>query len=126
MIQLADEAFRAGQAHDQQARRFVHHKVFAAGFCADVPILDEDFQRKFYDFTFLRREFFSGEVRCIVPMLRRKKDAGKGFLGRIWIEDQGYNIVRFNGTYYPHPRGSYYLHFDSGGKMCARAFGCRP
>jgi len=43
-----------------------------------------------------------------------KKDAGKGrFLGRVWIEDQDYNIVRFNGTYYPHPRSSYYLHFDS-------------
>ena len=43
-----------------------------------------------------------------------KKDAGKGrFLGRIWIEDQDYNIVRFNGTYSPHPRASYYLHFDS-------------
>src|ERR1019366_8654943 len=26
---------------------------------------------------------------------------------------QGFNIVRFNGTYYPHPRASYYLHFDS-------------
>ncbi len=45
---------------------------------------------------------------------RPKKDAGKGrFLGRVWIEDQDYNIVRFNGTYYPHPRSSYYLHFDS-------------
>ena len=22
-------------------------------------------------------------------------------------------MVRFNGTYYPHPRTSYYLHFDS-------------
>ena len=29
-----------------------------------------------------------------------KKDAGKGrFLGRIWVEDQDYNIVRLNGTY---------------------------
>ena len=35
------------------------------------------------------------------------------FLGRIWVEDQDYNVVRFNGTYSPHPRTSYYLHFDS-------------
>ncbi len=40
--------------------------------------------------------------------------AGKGrFTGRIWVEDQDYNVVRFNGTYYPHPKTSFYLHFDS-------------
>ena len=87
-------------------------KFLPLGF-AQMVILDEDFQRKFYDFTFVRREFL-GEVRCIVLDVAPKKDAGKGrFLGRIWVEDQGYNIVRFNGTYYPHPRGSFYLHFDS-------------
>ncbi|HEY1402221.1 MAG TPA: M48 family metalloprotease [Terriglobales bacterium] len=87
-------------------------KFLPLGF-AQMVVLDEDFQRKFYDFTFVRREFL-GEVRCIVVDVAPKKDAGKGrFLGRIWVEDQDYNIVRFNGTYYPHPRSSYYLHFDS-------------
>jgi hypothetical protein len=80
---------------------------------AQMVVLDQDFQRKYYEFTFVRREFL-GEVRCIVMDVAPKKDAGKGrFLGRIWIEDQDYNIVRFNGTYFPHPRASYYLHFDS-------------
>jgi hypothetical protein len=87
-------------------------KFLPLGF-AQMVIMDEDFQRRFYDFTFVRREFL-GEVRCIVLDVAPKKDAGKGrFLGRIWVEDQNYNIVRFNGTYYPHPRSSYYLHFDS-------------
>jgi len=87
-------------------------KFLPLGF-AQMVILDEDFQRKYYNFTFVRREFL-GEVRCIVVDVAPKKDAGKGrFLGRVWIEDQDYNIVRFNGTYYPHPRASYYLHFDS-------------
>jgi hypothetical protein len=80
---------------------------------AQMVLIDEDFQRKYYDFTFVRREFL-GEVRCIAIDVAPKKDAGKGrFLGRIWVEDEGFNIVRFNGTYYPHPRASYYLHFDS-------------
>jgi len=80
---------------------------------AQMVVLDQDFQRKYYDFTFVRREFL-GEIKCIVVDVAPKKDAGNGrFLGRIWIEDQDYNIVRFNGTYYPHPRSSYYLHFDS-------------
>jgi hypothetical protein len=87
-------------------------KFLPLGF-AQMVVLDQDFQRQYYDFTFVRREFL-GEVRCIVMDVAPKKDAGKGrFLGRIWIEDQDYNIVRFNGTYYPHPRASYYLHFDS-------------
>jgi len=87
-------------------------KFLPLGF-AQMVVMDDDFQRKFYDFTFVRREFL-GEVRCIVLDVAPKKDAGKGrFLGRIWIEDQDYNIVRFNGTYFPHPRSSYYLHFDS-------------
>ena len=87
-------------------------KFLPLGF-AQMVVMDEDFQRKFYDFTFVRREFL-GEVRCIVLDVAPKKDAGKGrFLGRIWVEDQDYNIVRFNGTYFPHPRSSYYLHFDS-------------
>jgi len=87
-------------------------KFLPLGF-AQMVVLDEDFQRKYYDFTFVRREFL-GELRCIVLDVAPKKGSGKGrFLGRIWIEDQDYNIVRFNGTYYPHPRASYYLHFDS-------------
>jgi hypothetical protein len=87
-------------------------KFLPLGF-AQMVVLDEDFQRKYYDFSFVRREFL-GEVKCIVMDVAPKKDAGKGrFLGRIWIEDQDYNIVRFNGTYFPHPRASYYLHFDS-------------
>ncbi|MFZ3264490.1 MAG: M48 family metalloprotease [Terriglobales bacterium] len=87
-------------------------KFLPLGF-AQMVILDEDFQRKYYDFTFVRREFL-GEVRCLVIDVAPKKDAGNGrFLGRVWVEDQDYNIVRFNGTYYPHPRAAYYLHFDS-------------
>jgi len=55
---------------------------------AQMAILDQDFQRKYYDFTFVRREFL-GEIRCIVMDVAPKKDAGAGhFIGRVWIEDQ--------------------------------------
>src|ERR1700694_679586 len=80
-------------------------KFLPLGF-AQMVVLDQDFQRRYYDFTFVRREFL-GEIRCIVMDVAPKKNAGKGrFLGRIWIEDQDYNIVRFNCTYYSHPRAS--------------------
>ncbi len=80
---------------------------------AQMAILDQNFQRRDYDFTFVRREFL-GEVRCIVMDVAPKKDAGTGrFIGRVWVEDQDYNIVRFNGTYTTHSRSNYYFHFDS-------------
>ncbi|MGB8013798.1 MAG: M48 family metalloprotease [Terriglobales bacterium] len=87
-------------------------KFLPLGF-AQMVVLDQDFQRRNYDFTFVRREFL-GEVRCIVMDVAPRKDAPSGrFLGRIWIEDQDYNIVRFNGTYTQSHRNSYYFHFDS-------------
>ena len=80
---------------------------------AQMVIVDDNFQRQYYDFTFVRREFL-GEVRCLVIDVQPKEHAGGGrFLGRIWVEDQDYNIVRFNGTYSAASRYSYYLHFDS-------------
>ena len=73
----------------------------------------EDFDRSHYSFKYVRREFL-GDVRCLVFDVTPKKDAGKGrFLGRIWVEDQDYNIVRLNGTYAPRPKNAMYFHMDS-------------
>jgi hypothetical protein len=72
-----------------------------------------DFDRQHYDFHYARREFL-GDVRCLVFDLTPKKDAGRGrFLGRIWIEDQDFNIVRLNGTYARASRNNFYFHMDS-------------
>ena len=80
---------------------------------AQMVMLDNDFQKKYYTLTFVRREFL-GEMRCLVIDVQPKENAGKGrFLGRIWVEDQDFNIVRFNGTYSPHASTALYLHFDS-------------
>jgi len=73
----------------------------------------EDFDRNHYDFRYVRREFL-GDVRCLVLDVTPKKDAGKGrFIGRIWVEDQEYNIVRLNGTYAARPKNSEFFHMDS-------------
>ncbi len=73
----------------------------------------EDFDRAHYDFKYEGREFL-GNVRCFVFDVTPKPHTGNGrFVGRIWVEDQNYNIVRLNGTYEPRPRGAYYFHMDS-------------
>ena len=80
---------------------------------AQMVILDSDFQKKYYNFTLVRREFL-GEVRCLVIDVQPKEGQKTArFMGRIWVDDQEYNIVRFNGTYYPQPKISFFFHFDS-------------
>ena len=73
------------------------------------------FDQQHYDFAYVRRDFL-GSVRTVVFDVHPKAGLGAGrFSGRIWIEDQDGNIVRFNGTYTGNtedesPR---YFHFDS-------------
>jgi hypothetical protein len=83
------------------------------GFSWMIFVDRNDFDRQHYDFHYARREFL-GDVRCLVFDLTPKKDAGRGrFLGRIWVEDQDFSIVRLNGTYAHPARNSYYFHMDS-------------
>jgi hypothetical protein len=80
---------------------------------AQMVVLDSDFQKRYYDFNFVRREFL-GELRCLVIDVHPKEGQKTArFMGRMWVEDQDYNIVRFNGTYSPQPKSNFYFHFDS-------------
>jgi hypothetical protein len=94
------------------------HKLYKVqyqplGFSWMVYADRTDFDREHYDFHYVRREFL-GDIRCLVFDVTPKPKAGRGrFLGRIWVEDQGFNIVRLNGTYVPAPRNSYFFHMDS-------------
>jgi len=72
-----------------------------------------DFNRQTYNFHYLNREFL-GDVRCIVFDVTPKKGTGPGrFHGRIWVEDQDYNIVRLNGVYGPGSARASFFHLDS-------------
>ena len=80
---------------------------------APMVVPDPDLYKKYYDFTYVRREFL-GEVRCFVMDVQPKPEAPAGrFQGRIWVEDHDFNIVRFNGTYSQFPQNKTSLHFDS-------------
>src|SRR5271167_3066912 len=83
------------------------------GFLQMIFIDTNGFDRQHYKFDYVRREFL-GEVRCLVFDVSPQEKSGKGrFLGRIWVEDQDYNIVRFNGAYSGGGHSSWYFHFDS-------------
>jgi hypothetical protein len=66
-----------------------------------------------FHFEYVRREFL-GEVRTLVFDVVPSRGARKGsFMGRIWVEDQGFTIVRFNGSYSGNRDSNSTFHFDS-------------
>ena len=85
------------------------------GFMQMIFIDVEHFDRQHYQFTYVGREFL-GEVRCaifdVVPLPKAGRDS---FYGRIWAEDQGFTIVRFNGMFASsgNEGTGNNLHFDS-------------
>ncbi len=83
------------------------------GFLQMIYVDTNGFDREHYKFDYVRREFL-GEVRTLVFDVTPLPKAGKGrFSGRIWVEDQDFHIVRFNGAYSGSSRTNYYFHFDS-------------
>jgi len=83
------------------------------GFLQMIFIDTNGFDKQHYKFDYVRREFL-GEVRCLVfDVTPTEKNSRGRFLGRIWVEDQQYHIVRFNGAYEGNGHSSWYFHFDS-------------
>jgi len=93
-------------------RRFTYNPT---GFMQMMFLDPTGFDQQHYVFNFVRREFL-GSVRTWVFDVH-PKIAGMGrFYGRIWVEDQDGNVVRFNGTYTgpsSEEDSRYYFHFDS-------------
>src|SRR5580658_2037505 len=84
------------------------------GFLQMIYLDNLYFDRQHYQFDYVGREFL-GEVRCLVFDVTPLPKSGKGrFKGRVWAEDQGFTIVRFNGVYTPLAGlNGFNLHFDS-------------
>lgn len=85
-----------------------------AGFLQMIFVDPIYFDKQHYRFEYVRREFL-GAIRCLVFDVTPLPKSGDGrFQGRIWVEDQGYAIVRFNGVFVPVARTfGWNLHFDS-------------
>ncbi len=95
----------------EKLNSFYKMNYVALGFMQMIYIPGFDDQN--YDLKFLHQEFL-GEVRTLVfDVLPKPKVKGPHFLGRMWVEDQDYTIVRFNGTYLPQQRLNFFFHFDA-------------
>jgi len=94
-------------------REFFSTEFLPRGFLQMIYLDMYGFDRQHYNIAYLGREFL-GEVRCLVFDVEPLPKSGKGrFAGRIWVEDQDYHIVRFNGAYGGFSLISNYFNFDS-------------
>ena len=92
---------------------FFNMEFLARGFLQMIYLDANSFDRQHYKIEYVRREFL-GEVRCLVFDVDPVKKGDKGrFVGRIWVEDQDFHIVRFNGAYGGSSLVSNYFNFDS-------------
>ncbi len=92
---------------------FFSMEFLPRGFLQMIYLDTNGFDRAHYNFKYVGREFL-GEVRCLVFDLDPVSQNDRGrFVGRIWVEDQDYHIVRFNGGYSGKSKTSYYFNFDS-------------
>jgi hypothetical protein len=93
-------------------RHFTYNPL---GFTEMMFLDPKGFDTQHYVFSYVRREFL-GSVRTWVYDVHPKVNGMGRFLGRIWIEDQDGNVVRFNGTF-TSPKAEddsrYFFHFDS-------------
>ena len=102
-----------GKMNPLAKRKYVNFGIIPVGFTAMIFPDARGLDRQSYYFQLVRREFL-GDVRCLVldVVPKNPKETGR-FLGRIWVEDQDYNIVRFNGSFTNPPAGRMYFHMDS-------------
>jgi hypothetical protein len=85
------------------------------GFTEMMFLDPKSFDNQHYVFSYVRKEFL-GSVRTWVYDVQPKVSGMGRFYGRIWVEDQDGNIVRFNGTFTPAKNDNdsrLYFHFDS-------------
>jgi hypothetical protein len=92
----------------------LHLNFNDAGFVRMIVIDSAGFDRQHYNFTFLRNEFL-GSVPTVVFDVSPMKRAPGRFFGRIWVERNGGNIVRYNGDLAGGEKDNIneYFHFDS-------------
>jgi hypothetical protein len=85
------------------------------GFMQMMFLDPSEFDTQHYQFSFVHREFLGSVRTCVFDVHPNVSGMGR-FHGRVWIEDQEGNIVRFNGTFTSpanEDSSRYYFHFDS-------------
>lgn len=92
----------------------LHLQFSEEGIVQMILIDSKDYNRQTYKFSFVRNDFLGSvgtSVFDVEPQIKNKKGR---FFGRIWVERQNGNIVRFNGSFAGSDKDfKEFYHFDS-------------
>jgi hypothetical protein len=92
----------------------LHLKYSESGFVQMLLVDSNSFNRQTYTFSYLRSEFLGSVPTVIFDVQPMKKGAVGRFAGRIWVDRNSGNIVRFNGSFAGGQNDiQEYYHFDS-------------
>jgi len=87
----------------------------STGFMDMMFVDPTGFDEQHYAFSFVRSELLGKVHTSVFDVHPRNPGAGR-FYGNIWVEEEGGNIVRFNGGYTHDQSGhayAYFFHVDS-------------
>src|SRR5487761_642588 len=114
MLRDSDSGWKAKLNPIKDMTSLLGNSYVPAGFLQMIFVDPIYFDKQHYKFDYVRQEFL-GAVKCYVFDVKPLPKSGDGrFQGRIWVEDQDYAIVRFNGVFVPIARTfGWNLHFDS-------------
>ncbi|MHB8640454.1 MAG: hypothetical protein ACYDBL_11730, partial [Candidatus Acidiferrales bacterium] len=114
MLRDADSGWKGKLNPIKDVTSLLGNSYVPAGFLQMIFVDPIYFDKQHYKFDYVREEFL-GAVKCYVFDVAPLPKSGDGrFQGRIWVEDQDYAIVRFNGVFVPIARTfGWNLHFDS-------------
>ena len=91
----------------------LHLTYHESGFVQMLLVDSKDFNRQTYTFSYLRNDFLGTVPTMVFDVAPTKHNAFGRFSGRIWIERNGGNIVRFNGDFDGGTANRQFFHFDS-------------
>jgi hypothetical protein len=92
----------------------LHLTYHESGFVQMLLVDSNSFNRQTYTFNFLRNDFLGTIPTVVFDVAPTKKGAVGRFAGRIWVDRNSGNIVRFNGSFSGSEKDvREYYHFDS-------------
>ena len=94
--------------------RSLHLEFNETGFVQMLLMDSNSFDKQTYNFYFVRNDFLGNVQTAVFDVSPVKKNARGRFLGRIWVETQNGNVVRFNGDFAGGEKDyKEFFHFDS-------------
>lgn len=92
----------------------LHLTFHQAGFVQMLLVDSNSFNRQMYTFSYVRNDFLGTIPTMVFDVQPIHRNARGRFDGRIWIERNGGNIVRFNGNFAGSETDiNEFYHFDS-------------